>query len=149
MKINTLLELSVDVFNVSKETEMRYETDFINSVMKVNFSHLWPFFLMEWVQIFLSHSKFFACVNRPIPLKMPYFNYYFILVIDLIYWRCLKKTGIVVVTGLVLLFSLTMYTFLSVVTFFSMALLTVSLLYRVGMTVMGAIQKTGTDNPFK
>lgn len=149
MKINTLLELSVDVFNISKETEMRYETDFINSVMKVNFSHLWPFFLMEWVQIFLSHSKFFACVSRPIPFKMPYFTYYFILVIDLIYWRCLKKTGIVVVTGLVLLFSLTMYTFLSVVTFFSMALLTVSLLYRVGMTVMGAIQKTGTDNPFK
>lgn len=70
-------------------------------------------------------------------------------IIDLIYWRCLKKTGIVVVTCLVLLFSLTMYTFLSVVTFFSMALLTVSLLYRVGMTVMGAIQKTGTDNPFK
>ncbi|KAJ7384699.1 Reticulon-like protein [Desmophyllum pertusum] len=70
-------------------------------------------------------------------------------VIDLIYWRCLKKTGIVFATGLVLLFSLTMYTFLSVVTFFSMALLTVSLLYRVGMTVMGAIQKTGTDNPFK
>ena len=72
-----------------------------------------------------------------------------ILVIDLIYWRCLKRTGIVVATGLVLLFSLTTYTFLSVVTFFSMALLTVSLLYRVGMTVMGAIQKTGTDNPFK
>lgn len=70
-------------------------------------------------------------------------------VIDLIYWRCLKKTGIVVATGLVLLISLTMYTFLSVLTFFSMALLTVSLLYRVGMTVMGAIQKTGTDNPFK
>ena len=44
MKINTLLELSVDVFNISKETEMSYETDFINSVMKVNFSHLWPFF---------------------------------------------------------------------------------------------------------
>ena len=70
-------------------------------------------------------------------------------VIDLIYWRCLKKTGIVVAIGLVLLISLTMYTLLSVVTFFSMALLTVSLLYRVGMTVMGAIQKTGTDNPFK
>ena len=72
-----------------------------------------------------------------------------ILVIDLIYWKCMKKTGVVFVLDLVLLFSLTMYTFLSVVTFFSMALLTVSLLYRVGMTVMGAIQKTGTDNPFK
>ena len=30
-----------------------------------------------------------------------------------------------------------------------MAILTVALLYRVGMTVMGAIQKSGTDNPFK
>ena len=72
-----------------------------------------------------------------------------ILVIDLIYWKCVKKTGVVFALELVLLFSLTMYTFLSVLTFFSMALLTVSLLYRVGMTVMGAIQKTGTDNPFK
>ena len=44
MKSNTLLELSVDVFNISKETEMRCETDFINSVMKENFSHLWSFF---------------------------------------------------------------------------------------------------------
>lgn len=70
-------------------------------------------------------------------------------VIDLIYWRCVKKTGIVVAIELVFLFSLTVYTFLSVVTFFSMALLTVSLLYRVGMTVMGAIQKSGTENPFK
>lgn len=69
--------------------------------------------------------------------------------IDLIYWKCVKKTGVFFALALVLLFSLTMYTFLSVVTFFSMALLTVSLLYRVGMTVMGAIQKTGTDNPFK
>lgn len=44
MKTNTLLELSVDVFNISKETEMRCETDFIYSVMKENFSHLWSFF---------------------------------------------------------------------------------------------------------
>ena len=44
MKTNTLLELSVDVFNISKETEMRCKTDFINSVMKENFSHLWSFF---------------------------------------------------------------------------------------------------------
>lgn len=81
MKINTLLELSVDVFNISKETEMRYETDFINSVMKENFSHLWPFFLMEWVQIFLSRSKFFACMNMPYTIQdallylLLYFSY--------------------------------------------------------------------------
>ena len=39
--------------------------------------------------------------------------------------------------------------FQDVVTFFSMALLTVSLPYRVGMTVMGVIQKSSTENPFK
>ena len=39
--------------------------------------------------------------------------------------------------------------FQDVVTFFSMTLLTASLLCRVGMTVMGAIQKSGTENPFK
>ena len=72
-----------------------------------------------------------------------------ISVIDLIYWHNLKKTGVVFATIVVVLLSLTVYTLLSVVTFFSMALLTVALLYRVGMTVMGAIQKSGTDNPFK
>lgn len=70
-------------------------------------------------------------------------------VIDLLYWKCLKKTGVVFATTLFVLFSLKCYTVLSVVTFFSMAVLTVALLYRVGMTVMGAIQKTGTENAFK
>lgn len=70
-------------------------------------------------------------------------------VIDLIYWRCLKKTGVLFATCLFVLASLMCYTALSVITFFSMAVLTVALLYRVGMTVMGAIQKTGTENAFK
>jgi len=70
-------------------------------------------------------------------------------VINLIYWKCWKKTAVVFGSKLFLLLSLTQFTLLSVVTFFSMALLTVALLYRIGMTVMGAIQKAGTENPFK
>lgn len=70
-------------------------------------------------------------------------------VIDLIYWKCLKKTGVVFAMTMLVLLSLKCYTVISVITFFSMAVLTVALLYRVGMTVMGAIQKTGTENAFK
>jgi len=70
-------------------------------------------------------------------------------VIDLIYWRCIKKTAVVFATVLFVLLSLKCYTAISVITFFSMAVLTVALLYRVGMSVMGAIQKSGTENAFK
>ena len=106
MKINTLLELSVDVFNISKETEMRYKTDFINSVMKENFSHLWPFFLMEWVQIFLSRSKFFACMNMPYTIQdaLLYLLLYFSYWLDLLAlsekdWDCSGyRSGVAVFT---------------------------------------------------
>lgn len=74
---------------------------------------------------------------------------FFSTVIDLIYWRNIKRTGIVFATMLVVLLSLHCYSLLSVITFLSMAVLTVALLYRVGMTVMGAIQKSGSENPFK
>jgi hypothetical protein len=70
-------------------------------------------------------------------------------VIDLLYWRDIKKSVVVLALKLTVLISLTMYSLVSVITFFSMAVLTVALLYRVGMTVMGAIQKSGTENPFK
>lgn len=61
----------------------------------------------------------------------------------------MKKTAVVFATVLFVLLSLICYTAISVITFFSMAVLTVALLYRVGMSVMGAIQKSGTENAFK
>ena len=48
-----------------------------------------------------------------------------------------------------ILLSLTCYTFISVVTLFSIALLTVAFLYRIGMTVFNAVQKTTAEHPFK
>ncbi|CAB4015732.1 reticulon-1-A-like isoform X3 [Paramuricea clavata] len=70
-------------------------------------------------------------------------------VIDLIYWRDIKKTAVVFGTILLILLFLAYHTVLSVVSFFALSLLTVSLLYRIGMTVIGAVQKTGTGSPYK
>jgi len=70
-------------------------------------------------------------------------------VIDLIYWRCWKRSATVFGGIMFLLLSLTCCTFMSVITIFSMALLTVAFLYRIGMTVFNAVQKTSAEHPFK
>lgn len=71
------------------------------------------------------------------------------IVIDLIYWRDIKKTAVVFGVTLLILLFLAYHTVLSVISFFALSLLTVSLLYRIGMTVIGAVQKTGTESPYK
>lgn len=70
-------------------------------------------------------------------------------VIDLVYWKCWKKTAAVFAGMMFILWSLTCCTFLSVLTFWSMSLLTVAFLYRIGMTVFNAVQKTTAEHPFK
>ena len=75
--------------------------------------------------------------------------YLFLSVIDLIYWKCWKKSAAVFIGIMFILLSLTCCTLLSVVTLFSMALLAVAFLYRIGMTVFNAVQKTSAEHPFK
>jgi len=70
-------------------------------------------------------------------------------VIDLIYWKCWKKTGAVFAGKIFILWSLTCCTLLSVLTFLSMSFLAVAFLYRIGMTVFNAVQKTTAEHPFK
>lgn len=70
-------------------------------------------------------------------------------IIDLIYWKDVKKTAVVFGTLLLILLFLVYHTVLSVVSFFALSVLTVSLLYRIGMTVIGAVQKTGAESPYK
>ena len=76
-------------------------------------------------------------------------DFEFSLVIDLIYWRDIKKTAVVFGIKLLILLFLAYHSVLSVISFFALSLLTVSLLYRIGMTVIGAVQKTGTGSPYK
>lgn len=75
--------------------------------------------------------------------------YCFSAVIDLIYWTCWKRTAAAFGGVMFVLTSLICCTFISVVTKFSMAILAVAFLYRIGMTVFNAVQKTSAEHPFR
>jgi len=70
-------------------------------------------------------------------------------VVELIYWRDVKKSGIVFGSVLFLLLSLCCNSLISVVAYLSLAVLTVTISFRVYRTVLQAVQKTGDGNPFK
>lgn len=70
-------------------------------------------------------------------------------VLDLIYWRDVKKTGVVFGSMMVLLLSLAMFSVLSVVAYLSLAALTVTISFRVYKNILQAVQKTGEGHPFK
>ncbi|XP_055957332.1 reticulon-1-A isoform X2 [Patella vulgata] len=69
--------------------------------------------------------------------------------LDLIYWRDVRKTGVVFGSMMFLLLSLAFFSVLSVVAYLSLAVLTVTLSFRVYKNIMGAVQKSGEGHPFK
>jgi len=70
-------------------------------------------------------------------------------VVDLIYWRDVKKTGVVFGTMMTVLLCLAIFSLVSVLAYLSLALLTVSFSFVVYKKIMGAIQKTSDGHPFK
>ncbi|CAG5131406.1 unnamed protein product, partial [Candidula unifasciata] len=68
---------------------------------------------------------------------------------DLIYWRDVRKTGVVFGTMLVLLLSLAIFSLVSVVAYLSLAVLTVTFSFVVYKKIMGAVQKSTDGHPFK
>lgn len=70
-------------------------------------------------------------------------------VLEIIYWRDVKKTGVVFGSMMFVLLSLTFFTILSVLSYLSLAILTVTLSFRIYKTVMQAVQKTNEGHPFK
>jgi len=69
-------------------------------------------------------------------------------VIDLIYWRDVKKTGIVFGVMLTVLLCLAVFSLVSVVAYLSLALLTVTFSFVVYKKIMQAVQKSGDGHPF-
>ncbi|XP_046576500.1 reticulon-1-A-like isoform X5 [Haliotis rubra] len=69
--------------------------------------------------------------------------------LELIYWRDVRKTGVVFGSMMFVLLSLAFFSVLSVVAYLSLAMLTVTLSFRVYKNVMAAVQKTGEGHPFK
>ncbi|XP_013409883.1 reticulon-1-A-like isoform X3 [Lingula anatina] len=70
-------------------------------------------------------------------------------VLDLIYWRDVKKTGVVFGSVLVILLSLTSFSVISVLAYVSLAALTVTFSFRVYKNVLQAVQKSNEGHPFK
>ncbi|XP_075719142.1 reticulon-4 isoform X7 [Rhinoderma darwinii] len=70
-------------------------------------------------------------------------------VADLLYWRDIKKSGAVFGAILFLLLSLTVFSIVSVTAYIALALLSVSISFRIYKGVLQAIQKSDDGHPFK
>ncbi|XP_041469427.1 reticulon-1-A-like isoform X2 [Lytechinus variegatus] len=71
------------------------------------------------------------------------------VVVDLVYWRDLKKSGVVFGSILFVLIALSLFSFISVVAYLLLAALTVTISFRVYKTVLAAVQKSDEGSPFK
>jgi len=70
-------------------------------------------------------------------------------VVRLVYWVDLQRTTGFCGGMLLLLLSLRFYSLIGVVMTFALSLLVVAFLYRIGMTIVKAVQKTSAEHPFK
>jgi len=70
-------------------------------------------------------------------------------VVDLLYWRDVKTTGVVFGAALLLLLSLTACSIVSVSSYIGLALLSVTVTFRIYKGVLQAIQKSDDGHPFK
>nr|XP_023419882.1 reticulon-4 isoform X1 [Cavia porcellus] len=70
-------------------------------------------------------------------------------VVDLLYWRDIKKTGVVFGASLFLLLSLTVFSIVSVTAYIALALLSVTISFRIYKGVIQAIQKSEEGHPFR
>jgi hypothetical protein len=70
-------------------------------------------------------------------------------VVELVYWRDPKKSGIVFGTVLGVLLSLSYFSLISVVAYLSLASLTGTFCFRIYKNCLQAMQKTSDGHPFK
>ena len=71
------------------------------------------------------------------------------LVESLIYWRDVKKSGIVFGAGMAVLLAMSMFSMISVFAWISLISLAATISFRIYKTIMGAVQKTSEGHPFK
>merc|ERR1712137_376667 len=72
-----------------------------------------------------------------------------ISVIELIYWRDSRKSGIVLGSVLAILLSLSIVSVVSVVSYASLSVLAITLSFRLYKNILQAVQKTSDGHPFK
>ncbi|XP_077055845.1 reticulon-4a isoform X2 [Siphateles boraxobius] len=70
-------------------------------------------------------------------------------VVDLLYWRDLQRTGVVFGASLFLLLSLSVCSIISVLSYVALALLSVTISFRIYKGILQAVQKSEDGHPFK
>ncbi|XP_046699345.1 reticulon-4b isoform X6 [Silurus meridionalis] len=70
-------------------------------------------------------------------------------VVELLYWRDVKNSGIVFGACLLLLLSLSVCSIISVLSYVALALLSVTISFRIYKGVLQAVQKSDEGHPFK
>jgi len=68
---------------------------------------------------------------------------------SLIYWRDVKKSGVVFGIGLAILLAMSLFSLISVFAYLSLLTLTGTIGFRIYKTIMSAVQKTSEGHPFK
>lgn len=68
---------------------------------------------------------------------------------SLIYWRDVKKSGVVFGIGLAILLAMSLFSLISVFAYLSLLTLAGTISFRIYKTVMSAVQKTSEGHPFK
>ncbi|CRK87794.1 CLUMA_CG001559, isoform A [Clunio marinus] len=71
------------------------------------------------------------------------------IVESLIYWRDVKKSGVVFGIGLAILLAMSMFSLISVFAYLSLLTLAGTISFRIYKTIMSAVQKTSEGHPFK
>ncbi|XP_021361782.1 reticulon-1-A-like isoform X3 [Mizuhopecten yessoensis] len=69
--------------------------------------------------------------------------------LNLVYWRDVKTTGVVFGSMMFVLLSLSCFSVLSVLAYLSLAVITVTLSFRIYKNVLQAVQKSGDPHPFR
>uniref|UniRef100_A0A8C9S951 Reticulon n=1 Tax=Scleropages formosus TaxID=113540 RepID=A0A8C9S951_SCLFO len=93
----------------------------------------------------ISSSQGFADGSAErIPAKEPKFS-----AKDLVYWRDPKKSGVVFGVSLLLLLSLAAFSVISVVSYLLLALLCVTISFRIYKSIIQAVQKSSEGHPFR
>ncbi|XP_026112061.1 reticulon-4a isoform X1 [Carassius auratus] len=69
--------------------------------------------------------------------------------VDLLYWRDLQRTGVVFGASLLLLLSLSVCSIISVISYVALALLSVTISFRIYKGILQAVQKSEDGHPFK
>ncbi|XP_038164244.1 reticulon-4a isoform X5 [Cyprinodon tularosa] len=87
-------------------------------------------------------------VSSP-PKAQPHLLMQFPTVVELLYWRDVKTTGVVFGAALLLLLSLTVCSIVSVCSYIGLALLSVTICFRIYKGILQAIQKSDEGHPFK